>query len=56
MRLTSAAALVALLVTRAAHADTVADAVAHLKARRPLLLTMLSTQGTLQRGQAYWLS
>jgi hypothetical protein len=55
MRLTSAAALVALLVTRAAHADTVADAITHLKARRPLLLTMASTQGTLQRGQAYWL-
>lgn len=39
-----------------ARADTVADAVSYLKQRKPLLVTMESTQGTLQAGQAYWLS
>jgi Regulator of Chromosome Condensation (RCC1) repeat protein/regulator of chromosome condensation (RCC1) repeat-containing protein/HYDIN/CFA65/VesB family protein len=36
--------------------DTVANAISHLKLRKPLLITMASTQGTLEADQAYWLS
>ena len=38
------------------HADTVAEAIFHLQQRQPVLVTLESTQGTLQSRQAYWLS